>query len=404
MDNNFIFPDYNGRNFINIINSIKHNFGINDGIALKNNTVKKILKNKDKVIFILVDAFGWKFYNNVKEESKFFNEIRENGIEEKITSQFPSTTTAHVTSVITGKDVSSHGFFEWFTYDPKVGEGFTPFRFDYEGNEEILPKDNLFKELKDIGVSSTIINPSYINNSYYSRELFKYGKLKGYDSVEDMFNILLKALKEDTGKNFYYVYYSQIDSIGHEYGMNSSNAKLAIDDFIKAIDKFYNNLIEENIDKGTFILSADHGQMEIEEKIYLNELIPNIEDYMLKSFKNESIVPIGYNRDMFLYIKKEYELFIYDLLKEKLKGKAEIYFVKDLIDKGVFINPSNIFLERIGNIVITPYDGYGVWWYEKDKHKIPTIGSHGGLTKGEMEIPLLVYDFENIKRNTKKLE
>ncbi|MFR2299226.1 MAG: alkaline phosphatase family protein, partial [Clostridium paraputrificum] len=216
MTKDFVFPDYNGKNFINIINSIKHNYGINDGMTLENKKIKKVLLNKEKVVFILVDAFGWKFYKGVREDSKFFKEIRKHGIEEKITSQFPSTTTAHVTSLVTGKDVSTHGFFEWFTYDSKIDEIFTPFLFDYKGKEEILPNENLFKELKENGVSSTIITPSYINNSYYSRELFKDGKVKGYESVEEMFNILLQGIKKDKGKNFYYIYYPQIESIGHE--------------------------------------------------------------------------------------------------------------------------------------------------------------------------------------------
>ena len=396
MTNDFIFPEYNGKNFINIINSIKHNFGINDGITLENKKIKKILLNKEKVVFILVDAFGWKFYKSVREDSKFFKEIRKRGIEEKITSQFPSTTTAHVTSVITGKDVSTHGFFEWFTYDSKINEVFTPFLFDYEGKEEILPKDNLFKELKENGVSSTIITPSYINNSYYSRELFKDGKVKGYESVEEMFNILLQGIKKDKGKNFYYIYYPQIDSIGHEYGMSSYKAYFEINNFIKALDNFYNNVLDKGVNEGIFILSADHGQMEIKDRIYLNELIPNIEEYMLKDSKGRSIVPVGYNRDMFLYIKKEFETYVYELLKEKFKDKGEIYLVKDLIDKGVFINPSETFLSRMGNIVIIPYDGYGVWWFEKGKYEISLKGSHGGLTKDEMEIPLLIYNFENL--------
>ncbi|MBS5926594.1 MAG: alkaline phosphatase family protein [Clostridium sp.] len=393
MTNDFIFPEYNGKNFINIINSIKHNFGINDGITLENKKIKKILLNKEKVVFILVDAFGWKFYKSVREDSKFFKEIRKRGIEEKITSQFPSTTTAHVTSVITGKDVSTHGFFEWFTYDSKINEVFTPFLFDYEGKEEILPKDNLFKELKENGVCSTIITPNYINNSYYSRELFKDGKVKGYDSVEEMFDILLQGIKKDKGKNFYYIYYPKIDSIGHEYGMSSFKAYFEINNFIKALDNFYNNVLDKGVNEGIFILSADHGQMEIKDRIYLNELIPNIEEYMLKDSKGRSIVPVGYNRDMFLYIKKEFETYVYELLKEKFKDKGEIYLVKDLIDKGVFINPSETFLSRMGNIVIIPYDGYGVWWFEKGNYEISLKGSHGGLTKDEMEIPLLIYNF-----------
>ena len=67
MTNDFIFPEYNGKNFINIINSIKHNFGINDGITLENKKIKKISLNQEKGVFILVSGFGWEFYNILSE-------------------------------------------------------------------------------------------------------------------------------------------------------------------------------------------------------------------------------------------------------------------------------------------------------------------------------------------------
>ena len=62
MTNDFIFPEYNGKNFINIINSIKHNFGINDGITLENKKIKKILLNKEKVVFIFYAWIFWMVY------------------------------------------------------------------------------------------------------------------------------------------------------------------------------------------------------------------------------------------------------------------------------------------------------------------------------------------------------
>ena len=44
---------------------------------------------------------------------------------------------------------------------------------------------------------------------------------------------------------------------------------------------------------------------------------------------------------------------------------------------------------RIGNLVILPYYGESVWWYEKNRFEQNMLGHHGGLTRQEMEIPLL---------------
>jgi hypothetical protein len=50
-------------------------------------------------------------------------------------------------------------------------------------------------------------------------------------------------------------------------------------------------------------------------------------------------------------------------------------------------------MSRVGNLVILPYDGETVWWYDPGRFEQKFYGHHGGLTPGEMEIPLLMYAF-----------
>ncbi len=50
------------------------------------------------------------------------------------------------------------------------------------------------------------------------------------------------------------------------------------------------------------------------------------------------------------------------------------------------------FLAHAGDLVILPYRGESVWWYEKDKFEQKFRGHHGGLTKQELEIPLLTWE------------
>jgi hypothetical protein len=65
-----------------------------------------------------------------------------------------------------------------------------------------------------------------------------------------------------------------------------------------------------------------------------------------------------------------------------------------LIENGYFgeRHVSEALKGRLGNLVILPFDGQCVWWYEKDLFEIDFLGHHGGLTKQEMEIPFLAWD------------
>jgi hypothetical protein len=80
-------------------------------------------------------------------------------------------------------------------------------------------------------------------------------------------------------------------------------------------------------------------------------------------------------------------------LASRLDGRAEVRKVQELVQAGYFglvISPR--FKARAGNLVILPYGGESVWWFEKDKFEQRFRGHHGGLTKQEMEIPLLSWE------------
>ena len=44
----------------------------------------------------------------------------------------------------------------------------------------------------------------------------------------------------------------------------------------------------------------------------------------------------------------------------------------------------------MGNLVVLPYKGESVYYFERDKFDNHFFAHHGGLTRDEMEIPLLV--------------
>ena len=89
----------------------------------------------DKVILFFVDAFGWRFFNQYKDKYPFIQRVIKEGTASKITSQFPSTTAAHVTTIHTGQRVDESGVFEWFYYEPKVDAVVSPLLFSFAGKK-----------------------------------------------------------------------------------------------------------------------------------------------------------------------------------------------------------------------------------------------------------------------------
>ena len=86
-------------------------------------------KQYDAVVLFLVDGFGWRFFERYADAHPFLKRLMQNGVVSKLTSMFPSTTSAHVTCIHTGLPPAQSGVYEWFMYDPKLGETVAPLLF-----------------------------------------------------------------------------------------------------------------------------------------------------------------------------------------------------------------------------------------------------------------------------------
>ena len=79
---------------------------------------------------ILLDAFGRRFL----ERHAGHPFLRRLEVTE-IASQFPSTTTAHVTTMHTGVPVGTHGLYEWNVYEPSLDEVIVPILYAPAGEK-----------------------------------------------------------------------------------------------------------------------------------------------------------------------------------------------------------------------------------------------------------------------------
>ena len=74
----------------------------------------------DTIILFLIDSFGWHFFEKYCDSHPFLQHFLHAGKVAKLTSEFPSTTTVHVTTINTGLPVAQAGLYEWYIYDPQV--------------------------------------------------------------------------------------------------------------------------------------------------------------------------------------------------------------------------------------------------------------------------------------------
>jgi predicted AlkP superfamily pyrophosphatase or phosphodiesterase len=393
MNDTFIKPRYDSGGFAGIPNRIKDAFAS---------------KKYDAVVLLFVDAFGWRFYERF-QDAAFIKRIAKHGKIEKLTSQFPSTTAAHVTTLHTGLPVGVTGVHEWFYYEPKVDRIIAPLLFSVAGTKgrdtlsvknvkaaELYPKGIFYPELKKMGVDSFNFGLRDYTPSTYGNVVMAGSEMRSFKTLSEAFVNMGMLLKEQKNPTYIQLYFDKIDSIAHEYGPNGAQTEAEIETFLLMMEHYFERTFKGK-KRILFMMTADHGMCEVDPKttVFLNTN-PNFEGFqrfLKKNRRGHLLVPAGSPRDMFLYIKDDMLDEAQSFLTRRLEGKADVVKTDALITDGYFGNEiSSRFRERVANLVILSYRYESVWWYEKDKYDQKYYGHHGGLTPQEIETILYSYE------------
>ncbi len=345
-----VLPDF--RNSVyNVPHTILNIFGIKDNKALEH--LKDL--GEDRLFFILVDAFGYNLFERYILDSCNCEHL-------KLTSLFPSTTSAVLTTLYTGLAPKEHGILEWYMYYEELGEIIKtlPFsRRDGRENDELLklgfsPKPlfnlpTIFEKLKKEEIKSQFLVRRDYSSSSYTLHMGKGANIIPYLSMEDSFQLLKKS---NADLNFLYIDY--LDIAQHHYGPSSKEVRDLLLKIWKNIEELKNYARDARI-----IVTADHGQIDINKSIVIN--IP----------KNSVG---GSPRDVFLYSNEMPILDYAEILKKedalKLLGPGKEH-------------PK--LRERVPNYILLPGDSHSIWFEE-----FGLKGLHGGLSPEEMFVPFVL--------------
>ena len=360
----------------------------------------------DAVVTFLVDGFGWRFYE-VYQDSPILKRFSTGGSVEKLTSQFPSTTAAHLTTLHTGLPVGQSGVYEWFYYEPQVDDIIAPLLFSYARDldrdtlqgkiqaRSLYPKTTHYQVLGRLGIGSHVFGSRDYTPSTYSNVVMRGAELHPYRTLPEALINLGLLLASTPAPAYIHFYIDAIDSTCHRYGPSGPQTLAEIEAFLLLLDHFFEG-IPSTRKRILFLMTADHGACEVDPSttVFLNtgRRFSGLKRFLKTNQDGVPLVPAGSARDMFLYIKDEMLLEAQDFLAKRLEGKADVVATEWLIEQGYFGAEISLeFRERVGNLVILPYRYESVWWYEKGTFEQNFYGHHGGLTPQEIEIPYLTY-------------
>jgi hypothetical protein len=300
--------------------------------------------------------------------------------------------------------------YEWYYYEPLLDRMIAPLLFSFAGDAErdtlkstgvaaqaLYPAQTIYQELQPHGVDSVVVQHYSYAYSPYSKVVTNGARMVSYRTLPEALVNLGQLLERQKRKAYYFLYVDTIDTICHRYGPDSPQAAAEIEAFLAIMELIFHPKRAGKQPRTLFLLTADHGQIAIDPAttIYVNQRFPEMLPFLATNRAGQPLAPAGSSRDMFLHIKDAYLDQAQAFLQQALAGRAEIYRVQHLIEHGFFgtTQPSAAFLSRVGNLVILPYGHETVWWYQAGRFEQKFYGSHGGLSRDEMETLLLALPY-----------
>ncbi|NCO11257.1 hypothetical protein CO038_02020 [Candidatus Pacearchaeota archaeon CG_4_9_14_0_2_um_filter_39_13] len=382
-------PDYNGGGTLNLISSISEAAGNKTGYPILNALHPEKLKDVKNIVFLLIDGLGYEF---IKEYGK--NTIFNENMIGKMTTTFPSSTSAATTSLMTGQEPREHGMTAWHMFMKEIGTTIIPLPFvermgrkGIQDKIEIKGLFNLNPFTSRIKYNSYLVQHKEILDSDFTKAAVgKKTKRIGYNDMTDGLKKVRKIIKSNNKNKFIFMYYNKHDSLCHDYGTTHKKVQKHFKQMPGIIENFFKSI------EGTgtiVVITSDHGHMDIHKDKRIH-----VEDH--PEMKECLTMPLcGEARFAYCYVKPSKEKQFVQYIKNNLKYCCNLYKSESLLNKGYFgirkeKEHPNI-AHRIGDYIILMKDNYGIYdrpAYNKREHY--NIGDHGGLSRKEMIVPLII--------------
>lgn len=381
-------PDYGGGSILNLVASITTALGAPNGLypALRHPDLQQLLPSRDRVVLIVVDGLGHGYLTQGHPGSSLCRYLRGS-----LTSVFPSTTATAITAFMTGLAPAQHGITGWHMYIPELDavSAVLPWRTRSTNRpltalgldpERFYDRPSLFDR---IPVRSFVVSPERIVDSEFNRHHSGSAERRGYRSLEQLFASILSCLRASAGGRYVYAYYADFDSVAHDHGVNSRRADQVMRRFDAAFSAFLAQAAGLN---ATVIVTADHGFIDSppERLIELDDH-PDLQA-MLR-------LPLcGERRAAYCYVRPEKTRDFEDYVHGALADQVRLFVSEALLAQGWFGPgaPHPRLMQRIGDYTLIMKEDWTIkdWVPGEARHR--QIGVHGGLSRDEMTVPLVV--------------
>ncbi|MCA9958403.1 MAG: alkaline phosphatase family protein [Anaerolineales bacterium] len=353
-----------------------------------------------RVVLLIIDSLGWQM---VEKERPLFDELMrgETAVLHPITSIFPSTTVAALSSFWTGVGPAQHGLAGLRLLIPEYGTvtqfiNFTPDFGSYPNAlvgagmkpEEFLDAPGVAEQLQAANMPTYRFKGYQLVASALSK-MHGRGVKETFATITtaDMFVQMRNLLEEKAGESMYMAaYWPTIDTMMHRYGWNHPAVAVELQTIFRQLKEQLLQPLSEVARAGTvFLLAADHGQIICPPAHYVHyDDHPQLAEMLL-------IRPTGEPRLPYFHARQGRQQDVLHYLQDHFAETMLALTGEEALAAGL-LGPqphSSETAVRVGDVVGLMRHDYAFVTAQDLEYADRLYGRHGGMTRLEMQVPFL---------------
>lgn len=337
---------------------------------------------------LVVDGLGWELLRSHPEEAPFLTAAAR----EPLTSGFPSTTAASLSSIGTGLPPGEHGLVGYTIAVPGEERPMNVLIWQLYGHgghvdlrgslppERFQPRRTAFQRATSAGVAVTLIGPRHHAHSGLTRASLRGGHYRPALGMGDVAAEVVASLREASGRSLVYAYHPDLDLIGHVRGGNSEAWRL----HLRHVDRLASDIAERLPAGALLVITGDHGMVDID----VNDRIDVDDD---PGYLRGVRLLAGEPRARHVHAQPGAEAEVLAAWEELAGGVAWVRSRETAIDAGWFgpAVPDRV-RPAIGDVVVASRGRTVITNRAVDPLQAQLRGHHGSLTAGEVLVPLVV--------------
>ncbi len=382
-------PDYGGGSIVNLAASVLDAFGAEPPTPpLRPELLPpEALGGRGGVVLLVIDALGHASLLSVLgDRAPHLTRLAEEtpGGLRRLTSIFPSTTSAALNSLATAEPPSVHGVLGHTLWLEEQGSMVNMLTLRPLGHDEPLSEEavrrvpTVYERLARAGVPSTLITDAAYEGAPFTNLIQEGARFLGHRSLSHLCHLLGQALDEAGGRAFHSLYWPVIDTLSHLHGPDGAEPSEACRLEMEFIDLMVGKVHALCREHGcTLLVTADHGQTRVDP-----DLAFPVEGALLEALGRP---PGGGRRALYLEAADPERL----LSDEGLRQATEPLLPADeAVAAGWFGGPCDGIRSRLGDVLALAGPGRQLL-YDYGRGKTVHRGSHAGMTAEEMYVPLI---------------